>query len=51
MIATFMFLYFAGFTINLMSLGGLAIGVGLIVDNAIVVLENIFRLRKAGTRC
>jgi len=48
MIATFMFIYFAGFTINIMSLGGLAIGVGLIVDNAIVVLENIFRLRKAG---
>ncbi len=48
MIATFMFVYFAGFTINIMSLGGLAIGVGLIVDNAIVVLENIFRLRKAG---
>ncbi len=48
MIATFMFVYFAGFTINLMSLGGLAIGVGLIVDNAIVVLENIYRLRKAG---
>lgn len=46
-IATFMLLYFAGFTINLMSLGGLAIGVGLIVDNSIVVLENIFRLRKA----
>lgn len=47
-IATFMFVYLAGFTINLMSLGGLAIGVGLIVDNSIVVLENIFRMRRAG---
>ncbi|MBU3918178.1 efflux RND transporter permease subunit, partial [bacterium] len=47
-IATFIFIYFAGFTINLMSLGGLAIGVGMIVDNSIVVLENIFRLRRDG---
>jgi len=47
-IATFMLVYFAGFTINLMSLGGFAIGVGMIVDNSIVVLENIFRMRREG---
>ena len=42
-IATFSLLYFAGITLNMMSLGGLALGVGLLVDNSIVVLENIFR--------
>jgi len=47
-IATFVFIYFSGFTLNLMSLGGLAVGVGLIVDNSIVVLENIHRLRAEG---
>ena len=47
-IGTFVFVYFSGFTLNLMTLGGLAIGVGMIVDNSIVVLENIFRLRVKG---
>jgi len=47
-IATFTLMYFGGFTLNLMTLGGLALGVGMLVDNAIVVLENIFRLREAG---
>lgn len=42
-IATFNLLYFGGFTLNLMTLGGLALGVGMMVDNSIVVLENIFR--------
>lgn len=42
-IATFALLYFGGFTLNLMSLGGLALGVGMMVDSSIVVLENIFR--------
>jgi hydrophobic/amphiphilic exporter-1 (mainly G- bacteria), HAE1 family len=46
-IATFALMYFGGFTLNLMTLGGLALGVGMLVDNAIVVLENIFRLRKS----
>lgn len=45
-IATFGLLYFSGLTLNQMSFGGLALGVGLIVDNAIVVLENIIRLRE-----
>lgn len=47
-IATFVFMYFAGISVNMMSLGGLALGVGILVDNSIVVLENIFRLRESG---
>ena len=47
-IATFALMYFGGFTLNLMTLGGLALGVGMLVDNAIVVLENIYRLRETG---
>jgi len=42
-IATFALIYFGGLTLNLMTLGGLALGVGMMVDNSIVVLENIFR--------
>jgi HAE1 family hydrophobic/amphiphilic exporter-1 len=42
-IATFAMIYFGGFTINLMSLGGLALGVGMMVDSSVVVLENIYR--------
>ncbi len=44
--ATFALLYFGGFTLNLMTLGGLALGVGMMVDSSVVVLENIFRQRK-----
>ncbi|MGC9453751.1 MAG: efflux RND transporter permease subunit [Phycisphaerae bacterium] len=47
-IATFTLIYFGGFTLNLMTLGGLALGVGMLVDNAIVVLENITRMRDRG---
>jgi len=47
-IATFALIYFGGFTLNIMSLGGLALGIGMLVDNAIVVLENIFRLHESG---
>ena len=42
-VATFALMYFGGFTLNLMTLGGLALGVGMMVDSSIVVLENIFR--------
>jgi HAE1 family hydrophobic/amphiphilic exporter-1 len=42
-ISTFALLYVCGFTLNTMSLGGLALATGLIVDDAVVVLENIFR--------
>ncbi|MEX1302236.1 MAG: efflux RND transporter permease subunit [Desulfotignum sp.] len=45
MLATFALMFFFNFTINLMTLGGLALGVGMMVDNSIVVLENIFRHR------
>ncbi|MGL5766592.1 MAG: efflux RND transporter permease subunit [Sarcina sp.] len=47
-IATFIMVYFAGFTLNMISLGGIALGVGMLVDNSIVVIENIHRLRKEG---
>lgn len=42
-ITAFIAIHFAGYTLNLMTLGGLALGVGMLVDNAIVVIENIFR--------
>jgi HAE1 family hydrophobic/amphiphilic exporter-1 len=42
-IATFILIYFKGMTLNAMSMGGLALGVGMLVDNSIVVLENIYR--------
>ena len=47
-ISTFGLLYFGGLTLNQMTFGGLALGVGLIVDNAIVVLESIVRKREEG---
>jgi len=46
--ATFSLMYFKGISINMMSLGGLALGVGMLVDNAIVVIENIFRHHQLG---
>ncbi|MCG8402621.1 MAG: efflux RND transporter permease subunit, partial [Firmicutes bacterium] len=47
-IFTFVLLYFNDMTLNMMSLGGLALGIGLIVDDSIVVLENIYRHRQQG---
>ena len=47
-IATFIAFYLAGYTINLLTLGGLALGVGMLVDNAIVVIENIYRHLEEG---
>ena len=47
-IATFFFMGQAGISLNIMSLGGIALATGLLVDNAIVVLENISRYRAAG---
>jgi hydrophobic/amphiphilic exporter-1 (mainly G- bacteria), HAE1 family len=41
-------MYFGGFTLNLLTLMGLAMGFGLVVDNAIVVLENTYRRRRSG---
>lgn len=47
-IATFTLMYFTGQTLNILSLGGLALGVGMMVDNSIVILENIFYKREKG---
>lgn len=47
-IATFNLMYGNDITLNIMSLGGIALGIGLLVDNSIVVLENISRHRKMG---
>ncbi|RUO21922.1 efflux RND transporter permease subunit [Aliidiomarina haloalkalitolerans] len=47
-IATFFFMFMTGLSLNLMSLGGIALAVGLLVDNAIVVLENIDRRKQLG---
>ena len=41
-------MYFTGVTLNIISLAGLALGVGMLVDNSIVVIENIYRLRAEG---
>ncbi len=47
-IATFNLMYFNHLTLNIMTLGGLALGAGMLVDNAIVVLENITRNKEEG---
>lgn len=47
-IATFVPMFFQNISLNIMSLGGLALGVGMLVDNSIVVLESIFRCREEG---
>ena len=48
-VATFGLMYFGGFTLNIVTFGGLALGIGMLVDNAIVVLENIYRHREGGS--
>ncbi|HXF96491.1 MAG TPA: efflux RND transporter permease subunit, partial [Gemmatimonadales bacterium] len=48
-LAAFVLMGLGNLTLNIMSLGGLALGVGMLVDNAIVMLENIFRHRELGT--
>ena len=47
-VATFIPIYLANFTLNIMTLGGLALGVGMLVDNSIVVIENIYRHLEMG---
>jgi HAE1 family hydrophobic/amphiphilic exporter-1 len=49
-IAAFALMYFRNMTMNIVTLGGMALGVGMMVDNAIVILENIFRYRKLGEK-
>ncbi|MTI94110.1 MAG: efflux RND transporter permease subunit [Firmicutes bacterium] len=47
-VSTFILMYFAGLTVNMMTLSGIALGVGMLVDNAIVVIENIYRHLEQG---
>ena len=47
---TLMLMYFSGLTLNVMTLAGLALGVGMLVDNSIVILENIYRYREKGAK-
>ncbi|MDR6225621.1 efflux RND transporter permease subunit [Desmospora profundinema] len=49
-ITTFVLMYFSDFSLNIMTLGGLALGVGMLVDNAIVVIENIYRHLQMGEK-
>lgn len=47
-IVTFTMMYFSGQTLNMISMGGLALGIGMMVDSSIVILENIFKYRQQG---
>ena len=47
-IAAVVAMYFSGVTLNIISLSGLALGVGMLVDNSVVVIENVFRLKQHG---
>ncbi|TDX52671.1 efflux RND transporter permease subunit [Orenia marismortui] len=47
-VTAFVMMYFADLSLNLMTLGGVALGIGMLLDNAIVVLENIYRHRQEG---
>jgi len=49
LIGTLALIYFGGFTLNTMTLGALALGIGQLVDSSIVVLENIYRMEEGGT--
>ncbi len=48
-ITTFIAIYFVGYTLNMMTLAGIALGVGMLVDNAVVVIENIYRKMEEGS--
>jgi len=50
LLITLMGMYFSGITINILSLAGLTLGVGMIVDSSIVILENIYRYREKGAQ-
>ena len=49
-IVTIMFMYFAGQTMNLMTMAGLVLGIGMMVDDSIVILENIYHYREKGAK-
>lgn len=48
LISTFALMYFTGHTLNVLTLGGLALGIGMMVDSSIIILENIYTYRKNG---
>lgn len=48
LVSAFTLIYFSGNTLNILTLGGLALGIGLLVDSSIVILENIFKYRERG---
>ncbi len=48
LVTTLVCMYFSGVTLNIISLSGLALGIGMLVDNSIVVIENIYRMRNEG---
>ncbi len=48
LLAAFILIYFMDITLNIVSMGGLALGIGMLVDNSIVVIENIYRIRAKG---
>ncbi|MDR3116083.1 MAG: efflux RND transporter permease subunit, partial [Treponema sp.] len=50
LIVTLLVMYFAGLTLNLMTMAGLVLGIGMLVDNSIVILENIYRYREKGSK-
>ncbi|MCL2441330.1 MAG: efflux RND transporter permease subunit [Treponema sp.] len=49
-IITMLFMYFAGLTLNLMTMAGLILGIGMLIDNSIVILENIYKYREKGAK-
>lgn len=48
LVTALVLMYFSDITLNVISMGGLALGVGMLVDNSIVVIENIYRMRSEG---
>lgn len=48
LVSAFVAMYFSGVTLNIISMSGLALGVGMLVDNSIVVIENIYRMKNEG---
>jgi HAE1 family hydrophobic/amphiphilic exporter-1 len=47
---TMLFMYFSGLTLNMMTMAGLVLGIGMLVDNSIVILENIYHYREKGAK-